>query len=61
MQKILLEIKLTLFFLSNPVSFNRQDYEKQKGPRTSNQLPLFTPQQIPLLVMYYLTHFDGLL
>ena len=24
--------KLTLFFLLNPVPFNEQDYEKQKGP-----------------------------
>ena len=28
---------LTLFFLLNPVPFNGQDYEKQKGPETSNQ------------------------
>ena len=29
--------KLILFFLSNPVSFNGQDYEKQKGSGTSDQ------------------------
>ena len=29
--------KLTLFFLSNPVSFNGQDYERQKGRGTSAQ------------------------
>ena len=29
--------KLTLFFISNPVLFNRQSYQKQKGPGTSNQ------------------------
>ena len=29
--------KLTLFFLSNPVLFNRQSYQKQKGPGTSDQ------------------------
>ena len=27
--------KLTLFFLLNPVSFNEQSYQKQKGPVTS--------------------------
>ena len=49
MQEILLEIsilkedyqkalkKLTLFFLSNPVPFNGQSYQKQKGPGTSDQ------------------------
>ena len=26
---------LTLFFLSNPVPFNGQDYEKQRGSGTS--------------------------
>ena len=29
--------KLTLFFLSNPVTFNGQSYKKQKGPGTSGQ------------------------
>ena len=29
--------KLSLFFLSNPVPFNGQGYQKQKGPGTSNQ------------------------
>ena len=29
--------KLTLFFLSNSVPFNGQDYEKQKEPGTSDQ------------------------
>ena len=28
---------LTLVFLSNPVPFNGQGYQKQKGPGTSNQ------------------------
>ena len=32
--------KLTLFFLLKPVPFNEQDYEKQKGPGTSDQLTL---------------------
>ena len=55
--------KLTLFFLSNPVPF-KQDYEKQKGPRTSDQM--FSSLQnkfseIPFLVMHYLTKFDYVL
>ena len=29
--------KVTLFFLSNPAPFNRQNYQKQKGPGTSDQ------------------------
>ena len=49
MQEILLKIrdfredyqkalqKLTLFFLSNPVPFNGQSYQNQKGPGTSDQ------------------------
>ena len=53
--------KLTLFFLSNPVSFKGQSYRKQKGPRTSNQ-SLFRSQnksrKVSLLVIYYLTKFD---
>ena len=46
MQKILLKIryfrkglskslKVTLFLLSNPDPFNKQNYQKQKGPGTS--------------------------
>ena len=53
--------RITLFFLSNPVSFNRQNYRKRKGPGTSDQL-LFRLRnkfrKTPLLVMYYLTKFD---
>ena len=53
--------KLTLFFLSNPVPFNRQIYRKQKGPVTIDQ-SLFKLQnkfrKNPLLVIYYLTKFD---
>ena len=49
--------KLTLFFLSNPVPFNGQSYQKQKGPGTNDQ-SLFWLQnkfgKIPLLAMYYL-------
>ena len=55
--------KLTLFFLLNPVPFNGQSYQKQKGPGTSDQL-LFRLQKkfrkIPLLVTYYLTKFDDI-
>ena len=29
--------KLNLFFLSNPIPFNGQDYKKEKGPGTSDQ------------------------
>ena len=29
--------KLTLFFLSNAVTFNRQSYQKQNWPGTSDQ------------------------
>ena len=56
--------KLTIFFLSNPVPFNEQSYQKQKGPGTSNQF-LFRLQnkfrKIPLLVIYYLTKFDDII
>ena len=55
--------KLTLFFLSNPVPFNEQSYQEQKGPETS-ELSLFRLQnkftKISLLVTYYLTKFDGI-
>ena len=56
--------KLSLFFLSNPIPFNRQSYEKQKGLGTSHQL-LFRPQnkfgKNPLFVIYYLTKFDDVM
>ena len=56
--------KLTIFFLLNPVTFNEQSYQKQKGPGTSNQ-SLFRLQnkfrKIPLLVIYYLTKFDDII
>ena len=56
--------KLTLFFLLNPVSFNGQSYQKRKGPGTSDH-SLFRLQNkftmIYLLVMYYLTKFDGVI
>ena len=48
----------------NPVPFNGQDYEKQKGPGNSDQ-SLFRLQnkfkKIPLLVKYYLTKFDDVI
>ena len=56
--------KLTLFFVLNPVPFNGQNYQKQKGPGTSNQ-SLFKLQnkfrKIHLLVIYYLTNFDDVI
>ena len=52
--------KLTFFFLSNLVLFNGPNYQKQKGPGTSDH-SLFRLgnkfRKIPLLVMYYLTKF----
>ena len=74
MQKIILKVKyferglskalkkVTLFFLSNPVPFNRQNYQKQKVPGTSGQSLFWLRnkfRKIPLSVMYYLTKFDG--
>ena len=53
--------KYTFFFLPNPVPFNGQSYQKQKGPGTSDQLPFRLQnsfRKIPLLVIYYLTKFD---
>ena len=55
--------KLTLFFLSNPVPFNGQSYQKQKGPETSDQSFFrlrITFRKIPLLVTYYLTKFNDI-
>ena len=54
----------TLFFLPNPVPFNVQSYQKQKGPGTNDQLLLRLQnlfRKIPLLVMYYLTNFDDVI
>ena len=52
------------FFLSNPVSFNGQSYQKQKWPGNSD-LSLFRLRnkftKIYLLVIYYLTKFDGII
>ena len=56
--------KVTSFFLWNPVPFNRQNYQKQKGPGTSDQW-IFRLRnkfrKIPLLVMHYLTKFDDVI
>ena len=54
--------KLTLFFLSNPVPFSGQSYQNGSGTR---DLLLFRLQnkftKISLLVIYYLTKFDGVI
>ena len=56
--------KLPAFFLSSPVPFNGQDYEKQKGPGTGDQ-SLFRLQnkfrKKILLAIYYLTKFDDVI
>ena len=56
--------KLNLFFISNPVPFNIQSYQKQNQSGTSDQL-LFRSQnkfrKIPLFVIYYLTKFDNVM
>ena len=70
MQEIILRLRYferrlsALFFLSNPVPFNGYSYQKQKGPGTSDQLLSRLPNKfrnITLLVMYYLTKFDGVI
>ena len=53
--------KVASFFLSNPFPFNRQTFQKQKEPGTSDQSLLGLQnkfRKIPLLVMYYVTKFD---
>ena len=76
MQEILLKIdimekdyqkdlkNLTLFFRSNSVPFNGQNYQKQKRPGTSDQ-SLFRLQtkfrKTPSLVTYYLTKLDDVI
>ena len=56
--------KFTLFFLTNPVPFNGQSYQKQKGSRTSDQ-SLFRLRnkfiRVPLFVIDYLTKFDDVM
>ena len=54
--RIIKRLKLTLFFLSSPVSFNGQSYQKRKGSGTSEQ-SFFRLQnkfrKNPLFVLYY--------
>ena len=38
--------KVTLFFLLNPVIFNRQNYQKQKGPGTSDQVAIQVTRKV---------------
>ena len=56
------KVDFIIFF--NPVPFNGQNYQKQKGPGTSDQL-LFKLQnkfrKIPLLVTHYMTNFDDMI
>ena len=63
-ERIIKNPKLTFFFLSSPVPFNKQSYPKQKEPGTSDQ-SLFRLRNkfknISLLVMYYLTKFDDVI
>ena len=54
--------KINFIFSFNPVPFNGQSYQKQKGPGTNDQ-SLFRLRnkfrKISLLVICYLTKFDG--
>ena len=56
--------KSTLFSLSNPVPFNGENYQKQKGSETSNQ-SLFRLRNklksIPLFIIYYLTKLEDVI
>ena len=55
---------VTLFFLSNPVPFNSQNYKKQKGLGTSDQSLLRLRNNFRknlLLVMYYPSNFDDVI
>ena len=55
--------KLTLFFLSDPVSFNGQNYQKRKGSGTSDShfSGYKQVQKYSLFVIYYLTKFDDVM
>ena len=63
-RRLLKCLKKGNFIFSFRTPFKRQNYQKQKGPGTSDQL-LFRLQnkfrKIPLLVMYYLTKFDDII
>ena len=56
--------KSTSFFLLSLVSFNGQNYQKEKGSGTSHQ-SLFRSRnkfrKFPLFVLYYLTKFDDVM
>ena len=55
--------KFTVFFLSNSVPLNGQDYEKQKGLGTSQLLFWLKNKfrKIILLVIHYLTKFHDVI
>ena len=56
--------RLTLFFLPNPVPFNRRSYQKQKRPGTRGQSPFKLWNQfrkILSLVIYYQTKFNDVI
>ena len=56
--------KLTLFFILNPIPFNGQSYQKQKGSGTSAQSLCRSRKKfrkIPLFVIYYLRKFDDVM
>ena len=75
MQEILLKItyferglskslKKVNFFLSNPVPFNGQSYQKQKGSGTGDQSHSRLQnkfRKMYLFVIYYLTKFDDVM
>ena len=57
-------LKKVTFFFSNPVPFNRQSYQKQKGPGTSDQSRFRLRnkfRKIPLLAVCYLIKFDDVI
>ena len=57
-------LKVNFIILFNPIPFNGQNYQKQKGPGTSGQTFLKlrnNVRKIPLLVTYYLTTFDDVI
>ena len=63
-KRIIKKLLKRLFFLLNPVPFNGQSYQKEKGPETSDQLLFKLPikfRKIPLLVLCYLTKFDDVI
>ena len=47
--------KLTLFFLSNPIPFNEQSYQKQKGHGTSDGSLFRLQVQKNLFIRYILS------